>query len=95
MPYVQITSVGFTDGDEDATSATVTVGNSKELKVSFTPENASNTRYAYSIEDESIAVMGAIDGPNIFIRGVSAASTKLTIKTMNNNKTADLAITVS
>ena len=95
LPYVQITSVGFTDGDEDATSATVTVGNSKELKVSFTPENASNTRYAYFIEDESIAVMGAIDGPNISIRGVSAGSTKLTIKTMNNNKTADLAITVS
>lgn len=95
LPYVQITSVGFTDEDEDATSATVTVGNSKELKVSFTPENASNTRYAYSIEDESIAVMGAIDGPNISIRGVSAGSTKLTIKTMNNNKTADLAITVS
>lgn len=95
LPYVQITSVGFTDGDKDATSATITVGNSKELKVSFTPENASNTRYAYSIEDESIAVMGAIDGPNISIRGVSAGSTKLTIKTMNNNKTADLAITVS
>lgn len=95
LPYVQITSVGFTDEDEDATSATVTVGNSKELKVSFTPENASNTRYAYSIEDESIAVMGAIDGPNISIRGVSAGSTKLTIKTMNNNKTAELAITVS
>ena len=32
---------------------------------------------------------------NIAIRGIAEGSTTLTIKSMNNNKTAELAITVS
>lgn len=93
--YVQLTGVGYKDGDSEATTATVKVGSTKSLVVAFTPENASNTRFAYSIADESKAVISAIDGANITIRGVSAGSTTLTVKTMNNNKTAELPITVS
>lgn len=95
LPYVQLTAVGFTDGATAATTASVQVGMTKELTVSFTPEGASNQRYSYSIEDEGIATLHAIDGANISIRGVSVGETELTIKSMNNNKTATLTITVS
>lgn len=97
MPYVQLTAVAFKEssGGMTTTSATVNVGATKEVIVAFTPEDASNQRYSYSIGDESIAALNAIDGANISIRGVSAGSTKLTVKTMNNNKTAELTITVS
>ena len=95
VPYVQLTAVAFKDGNTEASTVSVVVGNTKEIVVAFTPTNASNTRYSYSIEDESIAAIAAIDGANISIRGVAAGSTTLTIKTMNNNKTAELAITVS
>lgn len=95
VPYVQLTAVAFKDGNTEASTVSVVVGNTKEIVVAFTPTTASNTRYSYSIEDESIAAIAAIDGANISIRGVAAGNTTLTIKTMNNNKTAELAITVS
>ena len=90
LDYVQATKVGF-----DQERLSVEVGKTKELKVQFTPENASNQRYSYSIGDESVAALNAIDGANISIRGVSAGDTTLTIKSMNNNLTATLNITVS
>ena len=90
LDYVQATKVGF-----DQESLSVEVGKTKEVKVQFTPENASNQRYSYSIGDESVAALNAIDGANISIRGVSAGSTALTVKSMNNNLTATLSITVS
>ena len=91
LDYVQATKVGFDAGE----SLSVQVGKTQELKVLFTPENASNQRYSYSIGDESVAALNAIDGANISIRGVSAGSTTLTVKSMNNNLTATLNITVS
>ena len=91
LDYVQAASVGFDRGE----SLSVQVGKTEELKVQFTPDFASNQRYSYSIADESVAALNAIDGLNISIRGVSAGETTLTIKSMNNNLTAALNITVS
>ena len=91
LDYVQVSNVAYEGGE----STSVNVGETAEVKVKFTPENASNQRFSYFIEDESVAVMNAIDGPNLSIKGVSEGETKLTIKSMNNNKTAQLTITVS
>ena len=91
LDYVQASKVGF----DKSEGLSVKVGATAELKVQFTPENASNQRYSYSIGDESVAALNAIDGLNISIRGVSEGQTKLTIKSMNNNLTATLNITVS
>ena len=91
LDYVQAASVGFDRGE----SVSVQVGKTEELQVRFDPDFASNQRYSYSIADESVAALNAIDGLNISIRGVSAGETTLTIKSMNNNLTAALNITVS
>ena len=90
IDYVQAASVTF-----DKESLSVKVGATAELQVKFTPENASNRRYAYAIADESVAALNAIDGLNMSIRGVRAGETKLTARTMNNNRTANLTITVT
>lgn len=95
IPYVQVTGAAFNDGESTATQVSLSVGGTKEIKVTFTPEDASNQRFSYSIADEGVAVLNAIDGTNLSLRGVSAGSTTLTIKTMNNNITATLAITVA
>ena len=90
LDYVQATKVDF-----DKESLSIQVGATEELKVKFTPENASNQRFSYSIADEAVAALNAIDGANLSIRGVSEGSTTLTIKSMNNNLTATLSISVS
>lgn len=95
IPYVQLTGVAFQNGGTTTTSLSVVVGKTSEVSVKFTPEDASNTRYSYSIDDESVATINSIDGPDISIRGVAAGTAKLTIKSMNNNCTAELSITVS
>ena len=94
MEYVQVTGVSFKKGASPATTATVKVGETETVSVAFAPEKASNTRFAYSIDDESKAAV-TVDGTNIAIRGVAEGTATLTIKSMNNNKTATLAITVS
>lgn len=93
--YVQATAVAFKDGSSAATQVSIAVNATKEIKVAFTPETASNQRYAYSIADESIAVVNAVDDLDISIRGVSAGSTTLMVKSMNNALTATLNITVT
>lgn len=90
LPYVQVTDAAF-----DKESVQITVGSTAEVVVQLTPADASNQRYSYSIADEGIAAMHAIDGANISLRGVAKGSTTLTIKTMNNNITASLNITVN
>ena len=90
LPYVQVTAVNFSE-----TALQLTTDATKEITVMFTPENASNQRYSYSIEDEGIATLNAIDGANISLRGVAKGSTTLTIKSMNNNLTASIDITVA
>lgn len=92
--YVQVTGVSYKKGASSATTLTVKVGETETVAVAFAPEKASNTRFAYSIADESKAAV-TVDGMNIAIRGIAEGSTTLTIKSMNNNKTAELAITVS
>ena len=91
LEYVQATAVAFSESG----SVSVKAGETKELKVQFTPANASNQRYAYSIGDETVAALNAIDGLNLSIKGMRAGETTLAIKTMNNNLTANLTIQVT
>lgn len=90
LGYVQATKIGF-----DRESLSITEGQTQELKVQFTPANASNQRYSYSIADEGTVALNAIDGANLSLRGVKRGSTQLSVRSMNNNLTARLNITVT
>ena len=95
LEYVQVTGVSFKSDGAAATTASITAGSTKEITVTFEPEDASNQRYSYYIDDEAVCALAAIDGPNISLRGVSAGNTTLTVKTMNNAAMATLNITVN
>ncbi len=90
LDYVQASEIAFAEGE----SASMRVGETKEFNVQFTPESASNRRFSYSIADEGVAALNAIDGPKLSIRAVGEGETRLTVKSMNNNLTATLTITV-
>lgn len=90
MDYVQAARIDF-----DRSGISVNVGETAECRVKFTPENASNQRYSYSIADEGVATLHAIDGLDMSIRGVSEGRTTLTVKSMNNNLIAETDISVA
>ena len=90
LAYVQLSNIAFDKG----AGLSVRAGETAEVVVKFTPEDASNRRFSYSIADESVAALNAIDGPSLSIRGVREGQTKLTVKSMNNNLIAALTITV-
>ena len=91
IPYVQLTSVGFEDGD----SVSLTAGGTATVSLSFAPEDASNRRFSYYLEDESVAVVTSVEDGVIALRGVGAGETALIVRTMNNRLTATLTIRVA
>lgn len=92
-PYVQVTNVTT----EPATSVNITAGQVETVTVKFTPEKASNQKYSVASADTTKVRVENIDGLTFDLVGVAATVTPVTvqIKTMNNAKTATLAVTVS
>lgn len=72
------------------TSATVAVGATRQLAVSFTPSNASSNAVTYSSSDVTKATVSASG----LVTGVATGSATITV-TSSNGKTATCAITVS
>lgn len=72
------------------TSATVAVGATRQLAVSFTPSNASSNTVTYSSSDVTKATVNASG----LVTGVATGSATITA-TSSNGKTATCAITVS
>ena len=91
IPYVQLTSVGFTEG----ASVNLTPGNDLAVNVSFVPADASNRRFSYYLADEAVAAVHSVEDGQIVLRGVSAGETTLTVRTMNNRLTATLTLRVA
>ena len=95
LGYVQLTGVSFKRGDAAAQSVSVKVNETAQVQVAFAPADASNRRFSYCMADESIAELSEVEDGAITIRGVGAGSTSLTIRTMNNRLTAELAVSVT
>lgn len=95
IPYVQASGVAFKNTTTTITTLSVTAGATGEVAVEFTPTDASNQRYTYYIDNEAVATVAAVDGNDISIKGIAAGTATLSIKTMNNALTANLAITVT
>lgn len=95
IEYVQATAVAFKNTTTTITTLSVAAGSTEEVFASLTPSNASNQRYTYYIDDENVATIAAVDGLEMSVKGVSAGTATLTIRTMNNGLTAELAITVT
>lgn len=93
QPYVQVTNIATTP----ATSATVQAGQSQSVTVKFTPETASNQKYSVASQDQNKVRVANVDGLNFDLVGVEATSdpVNVVVKSMNNAKSAIIAVTVS
>ena len=93
VPYVQVTAISTTP----ASSATVTVGSTTSVTVKFTPTGASNQKYSVASQDQNKVKVANIDGLNFDLVGVDATSdpVNVVVKSMNNAKSATIAVTVS
>ena len=80
LPYVQVQSLGMTDGERALTVLNLHVGDAAALvKLAFTPANASNKRFRLLVSDRRCAA-------------VSAGETRITAVSLNGQKTAVLQV---
>lgn len=96
LVYVQMTSVSLKDGNDAASEIALTVGGTpKTITVVFNPENASNQRYRVATSNKRRVAISNITENSFVLNAMSAGTATVTVTTVNNNKTASLAITVS
>ena len=90
IAYVQAASVVFSEDRLD-----LEPGEVAEVLVAFTPAEASNQRFSFSMADEAVATVTAADDLKLTVRGAAAGTTTLTVRAMNNGLTAELPIGVA
>ena len=95
LEYVQAEAVSFFDEGEEIDEAALAVGETRTVQVRFDPEDASNRRFSFSMADEGVASVARADGQVLTLKGASAGETTLTVKSMNNGLTVQLAIAVT
>ena len=96
LVYVQMTSVSLKDGNDAASEIALTVGGTpKTITVVFNPENASNQRYRVATSNKRRVAISNITENSFVLNAMSAGTATVTVTTVNNTKTASLAITVS
>ena len=96
--YVQATAVAVKDGASPITTLSMVVNATKELTVAFTPATASNQKYVVSSSDPSKVKVLSIDGLTFELQAlavVTAGAVTVTVRTMNNSRTAEVAMTVT
>lgn len=96
LVYVQMTSVSLKDGNDAASEIALTVGGSpKTITVVFNPENASNQRYRVATSNKRRVAISNITENSFVLNAMSAGTATVTVTTVNNTKTATIAVTVS
>lgn len=96
LVYVQMTSVSLKDGNEAASEIALTVGGTpKTITVVFNPENASNQRFRVATSNKRRVAISNITENSFVLNAMSAGTATVTVTTVNNTKTASLAVTVS
>ena len=88
------TAIPVTDIKIDSGDSRIYVGDSKTFKASVAPDNATVKKVKWSIEDESIASINVTDGI-CTVTGLSAGTTKLYAKSLDETCMAGINITVS
>lgn len=96
LPYVQATAVALKKGGQAATTLSLAVGDSPALiSVDFTPATASNKRFRVTNTKRSVATVTNVTEDGFSVVPVSAGTTTITVTSVNNAKTATLAVTVT
>lgn len=97
VPYVQATAVNVTGTGITGSTATVAMGATISATVAFTPTTASNKKYSVASADTSKVRIANIDGLNFDIVpvAVTTSAVDVLVKTMNNQLTKTIAVSVT
>lgn len=96
QPYVQVSSVAIKNGANVITTLAIETDDTPvALTVALTPANASNTRFRVNCSNRSIVGITAVTETGFTVNPLTAGTATVTVTTMNGNKTASVAVTVS
>lgn len=104
VPYVQVEDItlsgtgvtaGGEDDDYDYQLTGLAVGSSKTVSVTFDPLTSSNQKFSVAVDDPEAARIEAVGDNQFTIRGLTADSIYVTVRTMNNAKTKVLYAVIS
>lgn len=94
--FIAVGSVSLKSNNTAVTELSLKVGDAaKIITVVFSPETVSNKRFKVSNSAKSIATVGNITDEGFSITPVSAGSTTVKVTTVNGEKTASIAVTVT
>lgn len=97
LPYVHIQSVALKDGSTtiESTLSMAVGATPKIITVAFTPENSSNKRFKVTNTKRSIATVGNVTEDGFTITPIAAGTTNITVTSVEGEKTATVALTVT
>ena len=92
LPYVQLEAIAPDEGE-----ITLAVNETRRVALAFTPENASNRRFSTASENPHYVRVGAAEDGGFDVTGVmkTAEPVNIRIRSMNNQLTAVVAVTVA
>lgn len=96
LAYVQVTGVAAQSDGAAVTELDMKIGDTpKIIEVVFTPEDASNQRFRISNNRRSVVNVSAITETGFTLSAVGAGEATVTVTSVNNAKTAQIAVTVT
>lgn len=96
QPYVAVSSVAIKDGSDTITTLSMAMGATpKVLTVAFTPSDASNTRFRVNVSNRRVVGISNITETTFTVTPMSVGTANVTITTMNGNRTATVAVTIT
>lgn len=96
LVYVQLSSVSLKDGDNAVSTLSLAVGSAaKVITVVFTPANASNQRFRVATSNKRKVAISNITDNSFTLTAISAGTATVTLTSVNNTKTASIAVTVT
>lgn len=96
LPYVQLAGVSLKDGNSAVTTLSIVVGATpKVITIVFNPTDASNQRFRISSSDRNVVFISNVTENSFTVTPLRAGSATVTVTSINNNRTASLAVTVT
>ena len=96
QPYTHVTSIALKDGTSTVTTLSMaTSATAKIISVAFTPTTSSNKRFKVTNSKRSVATVSNVTETGFTVTPVAAGSTNIVVTTVEGEKTASLAVTIT
>lgn len=96
LPYVAVTAVAVEAADAPITTLALETGDPATiLTVDFTPATASNRRFKVTNSKRKVVSIGNITENGFSVTPVSVGTSTITVTSVNGDKTASVAVTVT